>query len=121
MQYVRHWQTTSATFTRRGLMSGSGPISDISACPEEVRPLIQLSQPCGADMAAGNDARTSAVGEPPVPDYGTTARKRNTAKITKCTMPWSTVVRPVPKVITPTSSVIASRTCSSASSPSTSG
>jgi hypothetical protein len=40
--------------------------------------------------------------------YGTIARKRNAANITKCTRPWSTVVRRVPKVITPTRRVIAS-------------
>ena len=53
--------------------------------------------------------------------HGTIARKRNAAKITKCTRPWSTVVRPVPKVITPTRRVIASSICSFRSSPSLSG
>jgi hypothetical protein len=53
--------------------------------------------------------------------YGTIARKRNAANITKCTRPWSTVVRPVPKVITPTRRVIASSTCSFRSKPSLSG
>jgi hypothetical protein len=68
--------------------------------------------PCrDVDRNRGNDARR----------YGTTARKRNAAKITRCTIPCSTVVRPVPKVITPTRSVSASRTSSITFSPSSSG
>ena len=44
--------------------------------------------------------------------YGTTARNTSAAKMTRCAMPGSTVVRPVPKVTTPTNSVSASSTSS---------
>jgi hypothetical protein len=42
--------------------------------------------------------------------YGTTAKNKNAAKMIKRTMPWSTVVRPVPNVITLMKSVSTSRT-----------
>ena len=42
--------------------------------------------------------------------HGTTAKNKKTAKMTKCTMPCSTVVRPVPNVIMPRSRVTASKT-----------
>src|SRR4029079_17258732 len=53
--------------------------------------------------------------------HGTTAKNKKTAKITKCTTPCSTVVRPVPNVITPTKSVKAKRSWSLLPSPSSRG
>jgi hypothetical protein len=37
---------------------------------------------------------------------GTTAKNMKAAKMTRCTMPWSTVVRPVPNVMTATRSTV---------------
>ncbi len=53
--------------------------------------------------------------------YGTIERKINAAKMTRCTIPCSTVVRPVPNVITLTRRVRANSTPSLALIPKESG
>ncbi len=64
----------------------------------------------GRDVDQGN-GRGHAMPEanpmpaPPSPPYGTIARNRKAANITRWTMPCSTVVRPVPRVTTPGNSV----------------
>jgi hypothetical protein len=53
--------------------------------------------------------------------YGTTAKNKNTAKMAKWTMPWSTVVRPVPSAMMLIKRVNVSKISSFSPSPSVMG